>query len=1179
MRKKFLSAFMLGALTLAATSTFVSCKDYDGDVADVKNDVNSLQDLVKKLQSQIDAANNDHATKAALQTAQSTLQAAIDTKADKTAVEKAIAEAQGALQAAINLKADATALEQLKKDFDAYKTTVAETYVTIGRYEAALEAQKAVDDAQDAVDAATKAEVEKLLAEVKSIKETEQDVENRLQGVESSLKELGAKLGIVAQALASDLRSLVYMPYLYVGGIETIEYPFLNVDYMKLTGEEKDEEPWVRDYDKQEIQILDNYDYTVDDKNKGQTTPLVAQVDYHSNPSFANVAYSDIIGYNVREALVSKGATPAKMPKVTSPETWYAAADAPKVFNHAANGVLSAGILLDNSADTKKWLKGETTGDFIVALQAKTKTGIEKKDSIITSDYAMLLPEEVQIEGLAFNKPGVPGSNVIQEETGCPKTTHKHLWETAKQALQHNDKPAFNVYCFSEGFNLQDSLEIHVKNLIKDKFATKNGITDTIQFKDAAMAKLGLTYEFKKVNYTSGVNKTKDSNYCTLDPNTGAFKPMDVNPADGTTADHQGESAAHRQPLVQVLVYQNGTVILDGYILINITSTPENMKYKDIVIDNYAKVTYDWKVCGTDTLNKAMRAENGNTWYQFDSYVLDNNIFTEKKISKTNFEKTYNPDYVLPHQMNEKNNNGYEEHRLKVFTYDAANKVYNEVTTHGEIWLNIDKTGTTNYTFNWLITAAQLEALMHHETTKDLTVYFRFVANSKAEEYRYVYVKLDATVNRHQYDLTWGEKIDERWFAKSGDEKGYEAIVFDAMAPRDGKSIIENDGKSGNEDQWWSEIGNSLVTEKVKIKNEDLNEYQVLTGYQDARFYFVPGTYTVEGSKYTVTTRQVLKDAKKDKAYAWMDSVYCKYIEDAKSVKEFKHHPYAELDNYINNCAINYQEGAFKNIKLYAIETKDFAKTDDANKYTEIAELIPETGRIILKNNAITQDLLNATDYEANHANIMKQLRAEVGVVYTDNKCGVARKLIDDKFFVSWQRPINVYPVDGAKVTDANTNENKVNIFDYLKLTDWRNVEIAGENTWFMSYYRVNSVTIHLDEITTNMNGGTLETTKLAEVTTKVNFLVNGIKNKAVPVTEFYTDQYKNNWNKAGTTGNGRLVKDMTDHPAKYGQLVYENNGGNVTEFDVLVPVTVGYTWGSQTVKVKIHVNSTLGHE
>ena len=41
MRKKFLSAFMVGALALAATSTITSCKDYDGDISSLKEQINA----------------------------------------------------------------------------------------------------------------------------------------------------------------------------------------------------------------------------------------------------------------------------------------------------------------------------------------------------------------------------------------------------------------------------------------------------------------------------------------------------------------------------------------------------------------------------------------------------------------------------------------------------------------------------------------------------------------------------------------------------------------------------------------------------------------------------------------------------------------------------------------------------------------------------------------------------------------------------------------------------------------------------------------------------------------------------------------------------------------------------------------------------------------------------------
>ena len=88
MRKKFLSAFLLGALALGATSTIVSCKDYDGDISELRTDINSLESTLKsELQSikdQLSAQKSELETKIA--NAQATLQAAIDQKADQKTV-------------------------------------------------------------------------------------------------------------------------------------------------------------------------------------------------------------------------------------------------------------------------------------------------------------------------------------------------------------------------------------------------------------------------------------------------------------------------------------------------------------------------------------------------------------------------------------------------------------------------------------------------------------------------------------------------------------------------------------------------------------------------------------------------------------------------------------------------------------------------------------------------------------------------------------------------------------------------------------------------------------------------------------------------------------------------------------------------------------------------------------
>lgn len=88
MRKKFLSAFLLGALALGATSTIVSCKDYDGDISELRTDINSLESTLKsELQSvkdQLAAQKSELETK--ITNAERTLKDAIDLKADQTTV-------------------------------------------------------------------------------------------------------------------------------------------------------------------------------------------------------------------------------------------------------------------------------------------------------------------------------------------------------------------------------------------------------------------------------------------------------------------------------------------------------------------------------------------------------------------------------------------------------------------------------------------------------------------------------------------------------------------------------------------------------------------------------------------------------------------------------------------------------------------------------------------------------------------------------------------------------------------------------------------------------------------------------------------------------------------------------------------------------------------------------------
>ena len=57
MNKKFLSAILFGALMVTSTGTFVSCKDYDDDIASINKELTDIKSQIAALQNKVDAGN------------------------------------------------------------------------------------------------------------------------------------------------------------------------------------------------------------------------------------------------------------------------------------------------------------------------------------------------------------------------------------------------------------------------------------------------------------------------------------------------------------------------------------------------------------------------------------------------------------------------------------------------------------------------------------------------------------------------------------------------------------------------------------------------------------------------------------------------------------------------------------------------------------------------------------------------------------------------------------------------------------------------------------------------------------------------------------------------------------------------------------------------------------------
>ena len=187
MKRKYLSALLMGVLTLSSVSTFTSCKDYDDDISNLqgqidklatadqlsqkvaelqalissnKSDITSLQsELAKKTTlDEVKAVLADYATKQYVNDADKTLQDAID--ALKTGDIAKLKE---------DVKAAQAAADKAAKDAEAANAEIVETLKTLATK---TELKDAADAAQKAIEALESKNAEDLKKAQDAITET-----------------------------------------------------------------------------------------------------------------------------------------------------------------------------------------------------------------------------------------------------------------------------------------------------------------------------------------------------------------------------------------------------------------------------------------------------------------------------------------------------------------------------------------------------------------------------------------------------------------------------------------------------------------------------------------------------------------------------------------------------------------------------------------------------------------------------------------------------------------------------------------------------------------------------------------------------------------------------------------------------------------------------------------------
>lgn len=429
---------------------------------------------------------------------------------------KALVEALGVYAEKGNLAAKIEALEAADKKLDTTKLNISD----FDKYfDKALEA--ACKDGGEVYEKVYKP----LHAEVVA-------VDNKLTALAATVNAQISKLWGVFN---TELRSLVFVPSLYVDGIEAVEYTYGN-----FTAYEFDEPQEAHVFTKGDTTYtLTGANYSYDTANKGVAVNPELEVEYEMNPSSAIVTEGTKLHFITRKA------------ESVSTKAGEAGFDAS--FSRIANGNLYVNLKADYQAATANSAAASQMIDLF-ALQANVKNAADK-DTTVTSDYARIVAATMSIEGVAFKSSDYKAVKCLANTT-----LNDHLYAQAEDAISAK---ATTTVGYKGTLDLKKLVVTHyTSNTITAK-GGKTGVYET----DFPKNEYGLTYDFDLVDYTVNEDELSDSQFATI--KNGVLAPCGVD-AQGKANGEVNTSSIDRNPVVRVTVKAGDAIVAVGFIKVKI---------------------------------------------------------------------------------------------------------------------------------------------------------------------------------------------------------------------------------------------------------------------------------------------------------------------------------------------------------------------------------------------------------------------------------------------------------------------------------------------------------------------------------------------------------------------------------------------------------------------------------
>ena len=1115
MKRKYFSALLMGALTIASVSTFTSCKDYDDDISGLQKQIDANKSTIEELSRLIKAGSVITDVK------QATSGVTVTLSDGKTfSITNGLDGAPGTAWT-IGTDGywykDGTKTDNLARGPQGEKGEKGDQGLKgekgdAGTGTSAASYEYYVPNAESGYFDIYKNGEKVAQSNVKFV----QEVSNTITAVKDNktLTLCGVAGGegqnkTVVISLSGTLSSLSFRPDLYLEGIETIPYAWLEGDVLKSVNATTG-----TNYQTKAYAYVNGTDWVVNTVASPFQYGPAWEVQYDASPWNADVQKEDLAGYNVIRATVNTRAAVSDLGEVSSPAFAYPGENGGRQLFSMDNGtgVLTAGLQIAKpwNLNVNSTAVGSNDANT-VALRVKNNEGKE-----VVADYALVQPEKTIVDGLVWSQdPSCTLENgttyvTTNADEACPNgDTKNHIWDNPDEALAK--KPTLSIlYNDPVGVDLNDYVAIRLKKTLD----AKTGATNEYFTVTPEKAKQwGLTFEFKNVQYKLDTNTTSEDKFLEAGNSNGKFHA--VNPmVNGTT--NNEKAAVGREPLVQVLVKNTkNQVVLDGYIHLYITTEAKPNQKNEL----WPMQTVQFDPCNANEVFQT-------TWLEFNDYVLTKNM----NMSKETFDHEYTPDLNAAGTA------------FKQFA-DWKEKGEQDVNVNalGDVLYKANTVGNTNHTWRWVITPEEIEAKLHHQASVTLTTWIRFKAKDKVSAaYPYVYIKLVTTINNKETKTyPFGDQNSAYWFDNN------KLVIFDVYNPADGNDI---------------DVINRSVRSTLLENKESFNA-------PNHRYYFIPKSVEItsqSGVKYTLIPKS---------SNGLYNKVYCKLV--TAPVADI--HNYDDAATVLKTCALDLTKGAYANNKLYAVSGGVETLVATINPTTgEIKLQKNAVTKAIFNAVGYAQDHANA--YKQLHAHVGIATGNACNVVEETTNDKFVASWLRPINLIKYTKPavdaktngneINVLDCvklydwrgwNGTTETEAGCVANESNMWD----NHW----------WFWAYYNVNKITLDLrnTSVKTNMHNNTWLT--LDKVTSMLSLsagkdLATAQKNTFVPFTFDLT----------GLNAADRNAEVKGKLNAAVGKIFYTNNGSVVKPFEITIPVVISYEWGDIQSEVTITVDPTIGH-